>query len=153
MGLPCAHMCNTQRATGGLVLLDFYKHWYWDCKSTLQLLLDPLWASRQRIANVRVSYTSRILSIGEEPTKQLPICLICYKQGHIRSSCNCPLKLQASIATQSQMLLEMDIVARQLLALIAHIASPVLIAPVASTAPVASPVLRAPVTAGTEQRS
>ncbi len=43
------------------------------------------------------------------------------------------------------MLLEMDIVARQLLALIAHIASPVLTAPAASTAPVASPVLTAPI--------
>jgi hypothetical protein len=150
MGLPCAHICDIRRATGGLVPLDFHEHWYWDRKSTLQPLLDPLWAGRQRIANSRVSHTGRILSTGEEPTKQLPTCSACHKQSHTRSSRNCPLKLQASIATQSQMLLEMDIAARQPLVPIAHtasttpIASPVLIAPTAPTVPVASPVITAP---------
>jgi hypothetical protein len=97
-----------------------------------------------------VSHTGRILSTGEEPTKQLPTCSACHRQGHIRSSRNCPLKLQESIATQSQILLEMDIAARQLPALTAPIAStapvvsPVLTAPAASAAPIASPVLTAP---------
>ncbi len=150
MGLPCAHICDTRRATGGLIPSDFHEHWYWDRKSTLQPLLDPLWAGRQRTANLRVSHTGRILSTGEEPTKQLPTCSACHKQGHIRSSHNCPLKLQASIATPSQMLLEMDIVARQPPVPIAHtastvpVASPVLTAPTVSTVPVASPVLTAP---------
>jgi hypothetical protein len=137
MGLPCAHICDIRRATGGLIPSDFHEHWYWDRKSTLQPLLDPLWAGRQRTANVRVSHTGRILSTGEEPTKQLPTCSACHRQGHIRSSRNCPLKLQASIATQSQILLEIDSEARQPPASIAPVASMV---PVASTVPIASPV-------------
>lgn len=48
------------------------------------------------------------------------------------SSHSCPLKLQASIARQSQILLDLDMLARQSLA------------PVASSVPVASPVLAAP---------
>jgi hypothetical protein len=151
MGLPCAHICDIRRATGGLTPSDFHEHWYWDRKSTLQPLLNPLWAGRQRTVNIRVSYTGRILSIGEEPIKQLPTCSACHKQGHIRSSRNCPLKLQALIATQSQILLEIDIVARQAPLLTAHtastvpIASPVITAPTASTMPVVSPVLTAPI--------
>jgi MULE transposase-like protein len=136
MGLPCAHICDIKKATGGLIPSDFHKHWYWERKSILQPLLDPLRASGQQIANLRVARTGRILSTGEEvPVKQPPICSACHIQGHTRSSRNCPLKLQASIATQSQMLLDMEVVARQPLALIA---------PTASTAPVASPVLTAP---------
>ena len=57
------------------------------------------------------------------------------------SSHSCPLKLQASITRQSQILLDLDILASQALALTA---SPVLTAPTASTVPVASPVLTAP---------
>jgi hypothetical protein len=62
------------------------------------------------------------------------------------SSHNCPLKLQASIARQSQILLDLDILARQPPAPTAStvpIASPVLTAPTATTVPVASPVLTA----------
>ena len=69
--------------------------------------------------------TGRILSRGEEQTKRLLICLACYRQGYTISSRNCPLKLQASIATQSQILLDLDIVATQPLALIVLIVSPV----------------------------
>jgi hypothetical protein len=152
MGLPCAHVCDIKKSTGGLTPSDFHEHWYWDRQSTLQPLLDPLWAGRQRTANVRVSRTGRILSTGEEPIKQLPTCSACHKQGHTRSSRNCPLKLQASIATQSQMLLDMEVVARQPLAHRAPVAStvapPVLTAPVAPVAPAASTVqamLTAPV--------
>ena len=133
MGLPCTHICDIKKLTGGLTPSDFHKHWYWDRQSTLQPLLDPLWAGRQRIANLRVARTGRILSMGEElPVKQPPICSACHRQGHIMSSHSCPLKLQASIARQSQILLDLDILARQSLA------------PIVSTMPVASPVPTAP---------
>ena len=125
MGLPCAHICDIRRATGGLIPLDFHEHWYWDRKSTLQPLLDPLWAGRQRTANVRVSHTGRILSVGEEPIKQLPTCSACHRQGYTMSSRNCLVKLQESIARQSQVLLDMDVVVRQPLAPIALTAPPV----------------------------
>ena len=61
----------------------------------------------------------------------------------MRSSRNCPLKLQALIATQSQLLLDIEVVASPQLALIV---SPVLTAPIASMASIASPVLIAPIT-------
>jgi hypothetical protein len=56
------------------------------------------------------------------------------------SSRNCPLKLQASIATQSQMLLEIDIIAA---ALVAPIAPTVPTAPIAPIAPIAAAALTA----------
>ena len=84
MGLPCAHICDIKQNTGGLIPSDFHEHWYWDRKSMLQPLLDPLWAGRQRTANLRVSHTGRILSTGEElPVKQPPVCSACHRQGHI----------------------------------------------------------------------
>jgi len=94
-----------------------------------------------------VSHTGRILSTSEEPTKQLPTCSACHKQGHIRSSRNCPLKLQASIARQSQILLDLDIVATQTVASTALTASTeqaVRIAAPAHPAPTAQAVLTAP---------
>jgi hypothetical protein len=149
MGLPCAHICDIKKSTGGLTPSDFHKHWYWDRQSTLQPLLDPLWAGRQRTANLRVARTGRILSIGEElPVKQPLICSACHRQGHIISSHSCPLKLQASIARQSQILLELDMLARQSLAPTASampVVSPVPIASTASTVPMASPVPIAPI--------
>ena len=150
MGLPCAHVCDIKKATGGLTPSDFHEHWYWDRKSTTQPLLDPLQARKQYTGDLRVARTGRILSRGEEQTKRLPICSACHRQGHIMSSRNCPLKLQASIATQSQMLLEMDIVARQPLvptaptASTVPVVSPVITAPTVSTVPVMSPVITAP---------
>ena len=95
--------------------------------------------------------TGRILSTGEElPVKQPPVCSACHRQGHIISSRNCPLKLQASITRQSQILLDLDILARQSPAPIAPTASTVPITPIASTTPVASSVassvLVAPIT-------
>jgi len=114
MGLPCAHICDIKKSTGGLIPSDFHEHWFWERESILRPLLDLQWAGRQRNANLRVSYTGRILSTGEElPVKQPPVCSACHRQGYIRSSPNCPLKLQASIASQSQMLLDMDVIARQ----------------------------------------
>jgi hypothetical protein len=145
MGLPCAHICDIRRATGGLVPSDFHEHWYWDRKSTLQPLLDPLWAGRQRTGNVRVAHTGRILSRGEEQTRQLPTCSACHRQGHTMSSRNCPLKLQASIATQSQILLDMDVAARQPLAPIASTIQAVLTAPTASVASTVQAVRTAPI--------
>ena len=134
MGLPYAHICDIRKAIGVLTPSDFHEHWYWDRKSTLQPLLDPLRAGRQHIANLRVARTGRILSTGEElPAKQPPVCSACHRQGHIRSSRNCPLKLQVSIATQSQILLDLDL-ATQPVASIAVPASPVL-----ATAPTALP--------------
>ena len=51
------------------------------------------------------------------------------------SSHNCPLKLQASIARQSQILLDLDMLARQ---------PPAPTAPVASSVPVVSAILAVP---------
>ena len=134
MGLPCAHICNIRRATGGLVPSDFHEHWYWDRNSTLRPLLDPLQARKQHTENLRVARTGRILSRGEEQTKRLPTCSACHKQGHIMSSRNCPLKLQASIARESQILLDLDILANQPLGPMAS-TTPEAIALTASTVP------------------
>ena len=110
MGLPCAHICDIKRATGGLIPSDFHEHWYWDRKSTLRPLLDPLRARKQHLGNLRVACIGRILSIGEEPpAKQPPVCSACHRQGHTRTSRNCPLKLQASIASQNQLLLDSEV--------------------------------------------
>ncbi len=92
-----------------------------------------------------MSHIGCILSTGEEPIKQLPTCLACYRQGHTRSSRNCPLKLQALIATQNQILLEMDIVARQPLAPTVPAASIVQAEPIAPAVPVASIVQAEPI--------
>jgi hypothetical protein len=109
MGLPCAHICDIKK-TIGLIPTDFHEHWYWERTSTLQPLLDPLWAGRQLAANLRISRTGRILSTGEElPVRQAPVCSACHRQGHTMSSRNCPLKLQASIASQSQALLDLEV--------------------------------------------
>jgi len=76
-------------------------------------LLDPLWAGRQRTAYLPVSRTGRILSTSEElPTRQPPVCLACYRQGHRMRSRNYPLRLQESIATQSQALLDLEVAER-----------------------------------------
>jgi hypothetical protein len=151
MGLPCTHICDIRRVTGGLIPLDFHEHWYWDRNSTIQPLLDPLRARKQHMGNPRVARTGRILSRGEEQAKRLLICSACYRQGHTMSSRNCPLKLQASITMQSQMFLDLDIITTQSLApvtpiasitlvITARIASIVLeaIAPIASTTPEAT---------------
>jgi hypothetical protein len=136
MGLPCAYICDIKKDTGGLTPADFHEHWYWERKSTLRPLLDPIQARKQHTRHPRTARTGRILSTGEELTKQLPKCSACHRQGHTMSSRNCPLKLQASIATQSQMLLEMDIIA----------AAPVApTAPTAPTAPIEAAALAAPV--------
>lgn len=132
MGLPCAHICDIKKDTGGLTPTDFHEHWYWERKSVLRPLLDPLQARKQHIGPVRIARTGRILSIGEEQTRQPSTCSACHRQGHTMSSRNCPLKLQASIATQSQILLEMDITAARL------------VAPIAPTAPTAPAALTAP---------
>ncbi len=70
------------------------------------------------------------------------------------SSRNCPLKLQASIATQSQILLDLDITATQAMADTAPTApttQPIITAPTAApilatapTAPTAHPIITAP---------
>jgi hypothetical protein len=140
MGLPCAHICDIKRATGGLIPSDFHEHWYWDRDNTLRPLLDPQWAGRQHIANQRVSHTGRILSTGEEQRRQLPTYSACHRQGHIMSSRNCPLKLQASIAKQSQILLNIDVIASQAVAPIAPTAPTAPIAPIGPIA-LAAPVL------------
>ncbi len=138
MGLPCAHICDIKRATGGLIPSDFHKHWYWERESTLRPLLDPLQARKQHTGNLRVARTGRILSRGEEQTKRQPICSACHRQGHTMSNRNCPLKLlQESIATQNQMLLDMEVVARQLPAPAAPPATSAHPAPAAPAAPVA----------------
>jgi hypothetical protein len=115
MGLPCAHICDAKKETG-LTPADFHEYWYWDRTSTLQPLLDPLWAGRRRIAttaNAQISRTGRILSTGEElPIRQPPVCSACHRKGHTMSSRNCPLKLQASIASQSQALLDQEMAER-----------------------------------------
>ena len=97
---------------------DFHAHWYRDRKSTFQPLLDPLWAGRQRnTANLQGHHTGRIPSTGEElRVKQPPVCSACHIRGHTRSSRNCPLKLQASIASQSRILLDLEVAGGQTLA-------------------------------------
>ena len=76
----------------------------------LWLLLDLLWAGRQRTANLWISHMGHILSTGEAlPVKQPPVCSACYRQGYIQTSRNCPLKLQASIASQNQLLLDSEV--------------------------------------------
>ena len=96
MGLCCAHVCDLKKTAGGLIPSDFHEHWYRERDSTIQSLLDPIWAGRRHITNLRLSQTGRILSTGEEaPQRQLPTCSACHRQGHSRSSRNCPLKIQS----------------------------------------------------------
>ncbi len=112
MGLPCAHTCDIKKATGGLTPADFHKHWYWDRDSTFEPLRDPIFAGRQRniSSNPRVASTGRILSNGEERTRQPPRCSACHLLGHSMASRNCPLKLQLSTAIRSQELQNEEIV-------------------------------------------
>ena len=88
---------------------------------------------------MQIAYISRILFISKELLiNQSLIYLICYKQGYIINSYSYLLKLQALIAKQSQILLNLNMQARQLLALIAFImliASLILIALIASIIP------------------
>ncbi|KID94857.1 hypothetical protein MAJ_09156, partial [Metarhizium majus ARSEF 297] len=146
MGLPCAHICDVRRPTGGLTPSDFHGHWFWDRKSAFQPLLDPLWAGRQRNkANLQVHHTGRIPSTGEElPVKQPPVCSACHIRGHTRSSRNCPLKLQASIASQSQILLDLEVAGGQPLAPVVPATTisitasvPAFVPPTATFAPIA----------------
>ena len=143
MGLPCAHICDIKKDTGGLTPVDFHEHWFWDRKSTLQPLLDPLQV-RKPSGHLQVARTGRILSRGEEQTRQLPKCSACHRQGHTMSSRNCPLKLQASITSQSQQLLEMDIAASQPLGPLASTVQAVVTAPPAPASSTVQPVLTAP---------
>ncbi len=113
MGLPCAHICDIKRNTTGLTPSDFHEHWYWDRQNTLRPLLDPLRVRKQGNSAVTVRTdrnTGRILSAGEEqPARKPPMCTACYTRGHKRTSPNCPLKLQASIASQSQILRDLGV--------------------------------------------
>jgi hypothetical protein len=135
--LPYTYIYDIKKDTGGLTPADFHKHWYWERKSTLRPLLDPLQARKQYIGPVRIARTGRILSTGEELVRQPSICSAYHRQGHTISSRNCPLKLQASITTQSQILLEIDIIAARLVASTAPTAP---VAPTAPTAPAAPAV-------------
>lgn len=112
MGLPCAHICDIKKDTGGLTPSDFHEHWYWERQSVLQPLLDPLQVRGQQVArNPQVHRrTGRILSTGEvQPEREPPMCSACRTKGHTMSSRNCPAKLQASIAAQNQRLLDLEI--------------------------------------------
>ena len=114
MGLPCAHICDIRKATTGLTPSDFHNHWYWDRKSTLRPILDPLRVRGPGSTVRKDRNTGRILSVGEEqPVKRPPVCTACYGTGHTRSSRNCPLKLQASIAMQSQQLRDLEVLQSQ----------------------------------------
>jgi hypothetical protein len=109
MGLPCAHVCDSKKATTGLVPEDFHLHWYWDRENSLRPLLDPLQVRKPNNKARINNRTGRILSTGEvQLPKRAPVCSACHNQGHTRQSRNCPLKLQASIATQSQILQDIE---------------------------------------------
>lgn len=41
MGLPCAHVCDTKRDLGGLVIDDFDEHWFWDRNSVRRPIREP----------------------------------------------------------------------------------------------------------------
>ena len=109
MGLPCAHIVDERKASGGLRPQDFDAHWFWDRNDPRVPLREPrqvqAYSSSQRVAN-----TGRILSSFEaDPsTRAPPKCSACHQLGHTRKSKNCPIKLRASIAESNQRLRERE---------------------------------------------
>ena len=96
-GLPCAHLYDRRRDSGGFIPDDFHRHWFWDYNSTAVPYRDPLTIQPP---NLRVAHTGRILSEFErvERTRAPPKCTACHGTGHTRASRNCPIRLHASIA-------------------------------------------------------
>lgn len=109
MGLPCAHICDERRGTIGLVPTDFHPHWYWDRINPKLPYLDPRHV-RQNLQARTAKNTSRQLSSFEyQSPRSLPICSACRQTGHIRTSRNCPERLQASIAESNRLLRENEL--------------------------------------------
>jgi hypothetical protein len=102
-GLPCAHLYDRRRDTGGFIPEDFHRHWFWDYNSTAVPYRDP---SIIQPPNLPVAHTGRILSEFErvERTRAPPKCTACYRIGHTRASRNCPIRLHASIVEDSNRL-------------------------------------------------
>jgi hypothetical protein len=108
-GLPCAHVCDTKRSLGGLVIEDFDEHWFWDRSNIHRPLREP---QQIRITtqqqNLPQASTGRILSSFEtvQPGRTLPMCSACHQRGHTRSSRHCPVRIRAEIAEGHQALRE-----------------------------------------------
>lgn len=111
MGLPCAHVVDERKASGGLRPQDFDAHWFWDRNDPRVPLREPRQvqvsssSQRQRVAN-----SGRILSSFEpDPPIRAPSkCSACHQLGHTRKSKICPIKLRASIAESNQRLREQE---------------------------------------------
>ncbi len=114
-GLPCAHVYNKKKNTSGFVLLDFHKHWFWDWSDLWVPYLDPI--TTQTRSNLPTTHnTEQILSAFEQVKQSesqryqaLSKCSSCGGIGHIMRSQNCPNKLCASIARDSQILREQEL--------------------------------------------
>jgi hypothetical protein len=111
MGLPCAHLCNKQMGTYGLVPTDFSTHWYWDGSNTIPPLIEPRTIIRNRSGQIihTAPNTSRELSGFEREDLGLPVrsamkCSGYNGLGHNRRSKQCPINMQALIATTSHQL-------------------------------------------------
>jgi hypothetical protein len=102
-GLPCAHLYDRRRDTGGFIPEDFHRHWFWDHNSIAVPYRDP---STIQPPNLPVAYTGRILSEFKQVERRRapPKCTACHRIGHTRVSRNCPIRLHASIAEDSSRL-------------------------------------------------
>jgi hypothetical protein len=99
-GLPCAHLYDSRKDTGGFIPKDFHRHWFWDYNSTAFPYRDP---STIQPYNLPVAHTGRILSEFErvDRTRAPPKCTACHRIGHTR---NCPIRLHVSITENSNRL-------------------------------------------------
>ena len=113
-GLPCAHVYDEKRHSGGFTPLDFHKHWLWNWRDPRVPYRDPvtLRAPGPNIPTAR--NTGRILSAFEQVEQQQqrrapPKCTACQGVGHTRTSRNCLIRLCASIAEDSWQLREQEL--------------------------------------------
>ena len=106
MGLPCAHVCDTKRNLGGLVIDDFDEHWFWDRSSVRRPIREPKQVRSKSQQNLATARTGRILSSFEtvSPIRAPPMCSACHQRGHTRTSRYCPVRIQADIALGHQAL-------------------------------------------------
>ena len=93
MGLPCAHVCDTKKDLGGLVIDDFDEHWFWDRHNVHRPICEPKQVHSKPQQNLPTARTGWILSSFEtaSPVRAPPICSACHQRGHTHMSHHCPI--------------------------------------------------------------
>jgi hypothetical protein len=95
-GLPCAHLVDSRKEVGQVLLPDdFHLHWYWERYSGLHTpILEPLQIISRGAPKQGKRSTKRIPSGFEATESRQQRCGLCNLPGHDRRSRSCLVRLR-----------------------------------------------------------